>query len=130
MLAQVLPVTYNDVDPQAYKNVTVCPANAPASAPTPAWQGYGPPSAHAPLAALNLPGSPGQHVGRRRLQVRKALSPFMLCAILSMDKPPLNSTQALSISHISRAYGILRDTYHGAATCADFHYQDGSTVVV
>ena len=97
MLAQVLPVTYNDVDPQAYKNVTVCPANAPASAPTPAWQGYGPPSAHAPLAALNLPGSPGQHVGRRRLQVRKALSPLhVYCVPFSLWTNPLSTSHAVS----------------------------------
>ncbi|CAK0785070.1 hypothetical protein CVIRNUC_008276 [Coccomyxa viridis] len=33
VLSQVLPTTYSDVDPQAYMNVTVCPAPAPAPAP-------------------------------------------------------------------------------------------------
>lgn len=56
VLAQVLPVTYSDVDPQAYKNVTVCPIVAPAPAPLPAQQN---------------PGTPGQASGRRRLQVGK-----------------------------------------------------------
>ena len=63
VLAQVLPVTYSDVDPQGYKNVTVCPAMAPGMAPMPAKQGSGRP------AAPRQPGSPGQNTGRRRLQV-------------------------------------------------------------
>ena len=56
VLAQVLPVTYSDVDPQAYKNVTVCPVVDPAPAPLPAQQN---------------PGTPGQASGWRRLQVGK-----------------------------------------------------------
>ena len=56
VLAQVLPVTYSDVDPQAYKNATVCPVAGPAPAPSPAQKN---------------PGTPGQASGRRRLQVGK-----------------------------------------------------------
>ena len=73
VLAQVLPVTYNDVDPQAYKNVTICPATAPGAAPIPSKQAPGKPSALAPPSAPGQPGNPGQNTGRRRLQVRSVL---------------------------------------------------------
>ena len=72
VLAQVLPVTYNDVDPQAYKNVTVCPAAVPAQAPEPPQQAPGKPGTLAPPTPAGQPGDPGQ-VGHRRLQVRTSV---------------------------------------------------------
>ena len=96
MLAQVLPVTYNDVDPQGYKNVTVCPATAPASTPVPPKQAPGSPSASAPPTAPGQPGNPGQNTGRRRLQVRAVLVALMV--------PRLLGTHVLSFTHKS---GIL-----------------------
>ena len=60
VLSQVLPTTYSDVDPQAYMNVTVCPAPAPAPAP----------------------GAPGKmtNVGGRRLKVDAPSSCGLLAA--------------------------------------------------
>ena len=67
VLSQVLPVTYSDVDPQAYKNVTVCSVGTPTAAP--------------PQQDPGQPGNLAQNKGRLLLQVGGACD--VLCTFVT-----------------------------------------------